>query len=303
MIQKIKPLHGTNLDCPDDTIQWRAKFSSGTTNASTGYITKYAIHAPSRGNLVLIPGMASNCKTEPLMQKFITWGLLHNYNVYSLETFLGCFQPDVNLKCAQKNTVPELINLVDRGLTIITQHAISQPLRIVAHSAGAVSTISAINRQIDQDRLINIFNITLFAPFISDERFNRIKKFYRMRSKSDEEFQRTPIRIENPFISAPHPRYISVMPEFFEQMINLNITTKAVEKYTFPVTIVAGGRDTKVSSSILHDLYKRLAALPNGNMFHYVLLPKSNHSFICPPNDWFYIISRINPYVSSYQSR
>jgi len=303
MIQNIKPLPGINLDCPEHAIQWRAKFPSGTKAASTGYITKYAVNVPSRGNLVLVPGMASNCKTEPLMQKFITGRLLHNYNVYSLETFLGCFQSDVNLKCAQKNTVPELINLVDRGLTIISQHATPQPMRIVAHSAGAVSTISAINRQIAQDRLINIFNITLFAPFISDERFNRIKKFYRCRSKSDAEFQRTPIRIENPFVAAPRPRYISVMPEFFEQITHLNIATAEVEKYTFPVTIVAGGRDSRVPSDILYDLYKKLSALPNGNMFNYVLFPQSNHSFTYPSKDWFNMISTINPYISHNQSR
>jgi len=297
MVQKIKLLKNITPDTTFQTVQWRAKFSSGTQIASTGYITKYAVNVPSRGNLVLIPGMASNCKTEPLMQDFIAWGLLHNYNVYSLETFLGCFQPDVNLKCAQKNTVPELINLVDQGLTLITKHATPQPLRIVAHSAGAVSTISAINRQIAQGRSVNIFNITLFAPFISDERFNRIKQFYRLRSKSDEEFQRTPIRIENPFVSAPHPRYISVMPEFFEQMINLNITSKEIETYTFPVTIIAGGRDTKVSSNILHKLYKKLSALPNGHLFNYVLLPKSNHSFVYPSHDWFNMISKINPYA------
>ena len=81
MLQNITP------DIKKQSIQWRAKFSSDTEIASKGYIIKYALHAEPRGNLVLIPGMASNCKTEPLMQGFITWGLLHKYNIYTLETF------------------------------------------------------------------------------------------------------------------------------------------------------------------------------------------------------------------------
>lgn len=296
MIYNITP------DVKEQSIQWRTKFSSNTDVSSTGYITKYALPVAARGNLVLIPGMASNCKTEPLMQAFITWGLLHRYNIYTLETFLACFQPDININAAQKNTVPELINLVDRGLTIIERYSAPKPMHIVAHSAGAVSTVCALNRQIEQDRLINIDHITLFAPFITDERFNRIKQYYRGR-KSDDEFQRTPIRIENPYIPKSQPRYISVLPSFFEQIINLNITSPEIEQYTFPVTIVAGGRDTKVPANILQGLYKKLSALPNGEMFNYVLFPKSNHSFAQQPNQWLNLISKINPYVMPGSSR
>lgn len=280
------------------SIQWHAKFSSSENSAPLGHITKYTTDNPSRGNLILVPGMASNCKTEPLMLKFIDWGLLHNYNVYSLETFLACFQPTINLKYAKRNTVPELINLIDRGLTIIARDAPQHPMRIVAHSAGAVSTICAVNRQIAQNRPIHIENITLFAPFVADERFARIQKFYRSRCKSDTEFQRTPIPVENPFVCSPNPRYISVLPSFFEQIINLKLVTSETAQYTFPVTIVAGGRDNKVPSTALHALYKKLIELPNHNMFKYVMFTQGNHSFLHPSNDWFNLISHINPYVT-----
>ncbi len=286
----------------EKSIQWRVKYSSETPIGSTGYITKYAKSATPNGNLVLIPGMASNCKTEPLMQEFVAWGLRHNFDIYTLETFLACFQKDVNLKLAQKNTVPELINLIDRGLTIIEKYSIQKPMRIVAHSVGAVSTINAVNRQIAQNRPINIDRITLFAPFISDERFNRIRKFYRGR-KSEAEFMRTPIRVENPFISSEQPRYISVLPTFFEQIINLDITTPEIAQYNFPVTIVAGGRDNKVPVDLLHDLYKKLAKLPNKHMFNYVMFPDKNHSFVPASDNWYSIISRINPYVLGGCSR
>lgn len=298
MIQAIT----SDTDTKEHAIQWRTKFLSQTETASMGYITKYALSDTPRGNLVLIPGMASNCKTEPLMQGFITWGLRHKYNIYTLETFLACFQPDVNFNIAQKNTVPALINLIDQGLTLIERYSTQHPMHIVAHSAGAVSTVCAINRQISENRLINIDHITLFAPFITDERFNRIKQFYRGR-KSDAEFQRTPIRIENPYISKSQPRYISVLPSFFEQIINMNITGPEIEKYTFPVTIVAGGRDTKVPANILHELYKKLASLPNGSMFNYVLFPRSNHSFAFQSNELLNMISKINPYVMPGCSR
>ncbi|MCM1295101.1 MAG: dienelactone hydrolase family protein [Muribaculaceae bacterium] len=297
MITTITP------DIKEHAIQWRTKYSSDTPTASTGYITKYAISDAPRGNLILVPGMASNCKTEPLMQEFITWGLRHNFDIYTLETFLARFQHDVNFKAAQKNTVPELINLIDRGLTIIDKYSIQKPMQIVAHSAGAVSTISAINQQIAQNRLINIDRITLFAPFISDERFNRIRNYYRGR-KSDAEFMRTPIRVENPFIPPAQPRYISVLPSFFEQIINLNITTTEIEQYNFPVTIVAGGRDSKVPADLLHDLYKKLTQMPNKHLFTYVLFPNSNHSFVQPiNNNWLDVIFKINPYVSHGWSR
>lgn len=280
----------------DHTIQWRTKYSSETPIGSTGYITKYAKSDTPRGNLILVPGMASNCKTEPLMKEFIAWGLRHNFDIYTLETFLARFQYDVNVKLAQKNTVPELISLIDRGLTIIEKYSVPEPTRIVAHSVGAVSTVSAINRQIAQSRPINIDRMTLFAPFISDARFNRIRNFYRGR-KSDIEFMRTPIRVENPFIPQTQPRYISVLPTFFEQIINLNIITPAIEQYNFPVTIVAGGRDSKVPADLLHNLYKNLVKLPNKHLFNYVLFPGKNHSFVSASDDWISIMARINPYV------
>lgn len=281
----------------EQAFQWRAKITSGPNAASFGYITKYSISAPARGYMVLVPGMASNCKTEPLMQEFLSWGLLHKYEVYSLETFLGRFQPDVNLKYAQENTLPELISLIDTGLTTIAKHTKNEQLRIVAHSAGAVGTLLAINRQIEQNRLANIKNLTLFAPFIADERFDRIKKLYRCRSKSEEEFRRTPIRIENPFVAPPQPRYISVLPAFFEQITSLNLITPEAATYKFPVTIVAGGRDTKVPYDALQKLHKQLAALPNGHLFHYVFFPKSNHSFTAQLKNSFDMLSKINPYI------
>lgn len=291
MVKVITP------EVKEQAIQWRAKILSGTNAASFGYVTKYSVHTPARGNLILIPGMASNCKTEPLFQEFVTWGLRHKYDVYSLETFLGRFQPDVNLKYAQINTVPELVNLIDTGLETIAKHAIQQPMHIVAHSAGAVGTLLAINRQIAQNRPIDIDNVTLFAPFVADERFARIKKLYRMRSKSDEEFQRTPIRVENPFVSPTQPRYISVLPAFFEQITNLNLVTPEVATYNFPLTIVAGGRDNKVPCDALQKLYKQLVTLPNAEKFQYVLFPKSNHSFIHPSGDFMDILYKINPYI------
>lgn len=290
MVKVITP------EIKEHAIQWRAKIP-GTSAASFGYVTKYSLHTPARGSLILVPGMASNCKTEPLFQEFINWGLRHKYDVYSLETFLGRFQPDVNLKYAQVNTVPELINLIDNGLTTIAKHTNHKPLRIVAHSAGAVGTMFAINQQIAQNRPINIKNVTLFAPFIADERFARIKKLYRCRSKSEEEFQRTPIRIENPFAKPSQPRYISVLPSFFEQITNLNLVTPETATYKFPVTIVGGGRDNKVPCDALHKLYKELATLPNGCNFQYVMLPKSNHSFISQSNNLFDILSRISPNI------
>lgn len=291
MVKVITP------EIKEKAFQWRAKIISGTSAASYGYVTKYSVSTPARGYLVLVPGMASNCKTEPLFQEFIAWGLRHKYDVYSLETFLGRLQPDVNLKYAQENTVPELINLIDTGLITIAKQTNCEPLRIVAHSAGGVGTMLAINRQIAQNRLINIKNVTLFAPFIADERFARIKKLYRCRSKSEEEFQRTPIRVENPFVSPSEPRYISVLPAFFEQITNLNLVTPETATYEFPVTIVGGGRDTKVPCDALKKLYKQLTTLPNGKHFQYILFPKSNHSFITQSNNLLDILSRINPSI------
>ena len=297
MIKTITP------EIKEQAIQWRAKIVSGTNIASFGYITKYSLSTPARGNLILIPGMASNCKTEPLFQEFIAWGLRHKYDVYSLETFLGRFQPDVSLKYAQENTVSELIRLIDTGLETIAKHANQKPMRIVAHSAGAAGTMFAINRQIGQKRPINIENVTLFAPFIAGERFARIQKLYRRRSKSEEEFQRTPIRVENPFVDASQPRYISVLPAFFEQITNLNLVTPETATYNFPVTIVGGGRDNKVTSDALQKLYRQLATLPNGKKFQYVMFPKSNHHFISQSNNLLDILSRINPYIFHGETR
>ncbi len=48
--------------------------------------------------MILIPGLASNSRTEPLMKVIEYWALMHRHDVYCLDTFLGDFLPVVYIQ-------------------------------------------------------------------------------------------------------------------------------------------------------------------------------------------------------------
>ena len=57
----------------DKSFAWKMEFSSKTKIATTGHITHYEIkNASSRGNFVLVPGLASNTNIEPLYGSITT---------------------------------------------------------------------------------------------------------------------------------------------------------------------------------------------------------------------------------------
>lgn len=106
------------------SFNWEIKFSSMTENKTIGHISHYALNdAMSRNNcLILIPGLASNTRAEPLMKVVEYWALTNKYDIYCIDTFLGDFLPEMSQKLAQKHTFAEYINLIDAGLDVVEHY-------------------------------------------------------------------------------------------------------------------------------------------------------------------------------------
>ena len=101
----------------DAAFRWELKYSSRTENKTIGQISYYSVHnTPSENCIILVPGLASNTRSEPLMRIIEYWALSVKYDVYCLDTFLGNFLPETSQVLATKHTFDEYIDLIDAGL-------------------------------------------------------------------------------------------------------------------------------------------------------------------------------------------
>lgn len=283
----------------DKYFAWKMDFSSKTDLATTGHITHYEIHGPeSRGNFVLVPGLASNTEIEPLMQAITYWSLKHKYNIYSLDTFLGDFQSDVSAVAAAKNTVPEFIDLMDAGLEIISRMSVGKWTCVVGHSLGGMGTIEVFNRRVQQKRSLGFSGAILFAPFVVRDWFDFVLQFikhYQYPDLSDEEFIKKPVGIVSPHDMSitKQMRYISIWPGFYDDMDNIKPRPDLMAQYDMPVTIVAGGLDRKSPVEYMHSIYDEVRRYPNGDRMKFVEFPNSRHSFMEQYSDWQAILQLI----------
>lgn len=144
----------------DTTFRWELKYSSRTENKTIGQISYYSVNnTPSENCIILVPGLASNTRTEPLMRIIEFWALSVKYDVYCLDTFLGNFLPETSQELAIKHTFDEYIDLIDTGLDKIESECKTNKYNyscLIAHSAGATAIIEMYNKRIS-DRKNYVF--------------------------------------------------------------------------------------------------------------------------------------------------
>ena len=162
---------------------WDMNFSSRTENKTIGHITHYAIDdTPSTNCLILIPGLASNTRTEPLMKVIEYWALMNKHDVYCLDTFLGDFLPDTSQELANKHTFAEYIDLIDSGLDVIETHVKTKKYEyscLIGHSAGATGTFEIYNKRIRERKKLRFSASVMFAPYLDHSFTTYIQEFYK----------------------------------------------------------------------------------------------------------------------------
>ena len=283
----------------DKYFAWKMDFSSKTDVANMGHITHYEIRdTESRGNLVLVPGLASNTQIEPLMCAVTYWSLKHRYNIYALDSFLGDFQEKISDDAAKRNTLPEFIDLMDAGLEIVSKMSVGKWTCVIGHSLGGTGVLEVFNRRIMQNKPMGYSGAILFASFLTKDWFDATKRALKRRQYpevSPEDFYNCPIGLGSPHDVSDNTgvRYVSVYPGFYDDLDKLKPRPDLMAQYDIPVTLVAGGLDKKSPIEYMRGIYNQVQEYPGEKKMRFVEFPNSKHSFINQHKNWNAILRLI----------
>lgn len=265
------------------TLKWETVCYSGTQINNSAKISFYsALAEQPHGNIILSPGLATNTDIDPLMKNLLFWALTHKYNVFTFNTFLGDFCKQPSVEQAKRNTYPEFVSLLECCIKFIEPYSINQANVLIGHSAGATGVINALNNMVNQNYKIHLHSVLLFAPCVNQIWDKIFKDLASRRSKSS--------NFENPDEILPimnvfdvqdskTSRYVTITPKFLIDMQEHSIRPDLINKWGTYVTIVAGGKDRKISRQELEKIFQELQNQPNDYRFKFIVLPKAKHSF------------------------
>ncbi|MDR1207429.1 MAG: hypothetical protein LBK26_03385 [Rickettsiales bacterium] len=275
--ESLKSIESKSLVTP-------VEFSGGSPVSNYGHITHYEISSKHTGNIVLLPGLASNTKIDPLMNACRLWSLSHNYNVFCLDHFLGDFKPEFSETDAKNNSYEQFMNVITAGLNMISTMSEGKWTALLAHSFGARGGIDYFNAKAESDQITNFSAVALFAPFASKEHTDRlIRTRHKGTTASDEELRELPISFTNPNNPDKQNTHVSFYPSM---LYSKDPRPDMMRKWNMDTIFVTGGRDHRAPAAVHYQLYQELSQGPNGHMFKYVEFPASNHSFFDQHKDY-----------------
>ena len=274
------------------TLKWETVCYSGTKINNYAKISFYsAITNKPYGNIILIPGLATNTNIDPLMKAITFWSLKHKYNLFTFNTFLGNFYEIPTIEQAKRNTYPEFVQLLETCIKFTEPYYINQKNILIGHSAGATGIIDALNNIVDKDEKINIDSVMLFAPWASKEWHDFLKQFI-YNHHLDNPYEILPIY--NIFNSESDKNgYVTILPQFFTDLEQSKFRPDLMNKWNSYVTIVAGEKDRKVSIETLKTRFQELKKQSNPNLFKFIILPDEKHSFLNIHSDTQSVINLI----------
>lgn len=267
-----------------NTFQWESMYYSGTKINTSGKIALYQTQDTKPcGNIILIPGLATNTSIDPLMKSITYWSLTHRYNVITFDTFLGDFHESPCLKTAQQNTFPEFIALIQAGIHFIEPYTINSYSCVIGHSAGATGLIAALNNITKQNKPIKLSAVMLFAPWASKEFPNYLENMVYTRLVSNGfkgELKYLPISNCFDTYATHKTRYVTILPNFLHQLATSPFHPDLMNKWNLFITIVAAGKDKKAPADPIHQRYTELQQYSNKSLFKYVEVKDAKHSFL-----------------------
>lgn len=284
-------------------FSWEMNFCSRTENKTIGHVTHYSIDTtPAENCVILIPGLASNTRNEPLMKVIEYWALLNKHDVYCLDTFLGDFMPAVSQELAEKHSFSEFVDLVDTGMDVIEKDVKFKKYQhscLIGHSAGATAAFEIYNKRIRERKKLRFSASVMFAPFVERSFHifiqNFFKKFVFNNKIDDETFKKTAIGLKSPHETQVDGRYtkISILPKFYDDEDLVEFRPELMDRYGIPITLVAGGLDKKSPPEELRKKYNVLREGKNGFLWKMVVFKDSRHSFIDQHKDYDAILKLI----------
>ena len=274
----------------EQSFAWKMDFSSKTEIANVGHIAHYEIRDEKPfGNLVLVPGLASNTQIEPMMRAITYWSLKHRYNIYAIDSFFGDFQDKVSLDVATKNTVPEFVDLIDAGLEIVSKMSVNQWTCVIGHSLAGGAVLEVFNRRVLQKQPIGYSAAILFAPYVVRDWLESTKDFmkgYQYADLSYADFYSKPIGIASPHdcVEVGRVRRVSVLSKVYDD--DLKPRPDLMAQYKIPITMVAGGKDRKAPVDYIRSICDATLEYSDRTKVSFVEFPGSKHSFMGQHNDW-----------------
>lgn len=260
------------------TIQWEANCYSGTEINNKATISYYASLRAPYGNIVLCPGLGTNTQIDPLSNMIIFWALTHRFNVITLNTFLGQFYTKPTPEQAQRNTYPEFITLLQNCIQYIAKYCIGTNI-MIGHSAGATGVINAMNNITSTGQTTNINSVMLFAPWASIKWHSYLKKIICTKLQT-----KTPpfLPITNIFDTQLNGkmRFVPISPDFLKNMDQTPFNPDLMNNWGSYITIIAGEKDRKTSTTLLTKRFEVLKQQPNKDKFSFIVLPGAKHSFL-----------------------
>lgn len=303
------------VEIKNRAFQWRLDYSSRTENKTLGHITYYSLNGEQiQNSLILIPGLGSNSRTEPLMRVIMYWALMNKHDVYCLDTFWGDFLPETSQELAEKHTFLEYVDLIDTGLDRIEAECKSKKYAyscLIGHSAGAMATFEIYNKRITEHKKLRFSASVMFAPFVDKGFTDYIWNYFLNHSvdknkvRSKEDLAKTVVGITNPHELTVNGRihYLSVLPQVYRDLDSLEFKPELMDRYNIPITLVAGGRDRKSPPDELRKKYNVLRQGKNADLWKLVVFKNSKHSFIDQYKDWGSILRLIQSQKRFAQKR
>ena len=291
-------------DIKHQSFKWRLDYCSRTENKTIGHISHYSIDDDASNCLILVPGLASNTDTEPLMRVITYWALVNRHDVYCLDTCWGNFLPEVSQELAEKHTFEEYINLVDTGMDRVEAECKAHKYSyscVIGHSAGATATFEIYNKRIRMRKKLRFSASIMFAPYVDKSFTKYIIDYIRSRpgarggADDNQEFYNAAIGLVSPHEPRVNGKFqcLSVLPGVYSAVDSVSFCPEIMDKYGILITLVAGGRDRKSPPNELRKKYKILREGKNGHLWKFVVFKNSRHSFIDQYKDWGAILRLI----------
>jgi len=278
------------IEVKNKTLKWENVCFSGTKNNSHAIISYYASMNPNTyGDIVLVPGLATNTDIDPFMKNLMFWGLNHRRNVITVDTFIGDFKDTISTteatQLATQNTYSEFVSLLEQSIKYIQPYVIPNKNILIGHSAGATGLTDALNNLVVQNTKTNIGAVMLFAPCFGTQQRGSIDNAVRRRIESNNgEYPSGVLIMPNAqdVWKMGRLRNVYISPNFIGDMFDSVFRPDLMNKWNTNITIVAAQNDTKVSVKCLEQCFKKMKNMSHADLFKMITLSDSQHSILAP---------------------
>ncbi len=260
------------------TLKWETLYKSGTQINSKTTISFYQSLNPAVGNLVLVPGMATNSKIDPLMKMIQYWGLKHRYNIINIDSFLGDFEKDITPESVHDNNYSELKTVLSGSIKFIQPHTVNKHTCIVGHCVSTTIITDILNDIVKNGEKIPVNSAIFFAPFpkILPSKYDAIMlKRAQMETENKNVANLDPITA----LKLKHMKFICAMHDFIETVENIAFEPKTIAQWGIPVSLVVAGRDKISPAARAKENFEQISKEQGTTKLQYLYLPERKHTF------------------------